>query len=53
MIPLNLNSKHVTKVIGLIQRQTEDDVRMELFLEYAGRFNYKEINFIFLTFIEV
>ena len=37
MIPLNLNSRHVTKVIGLIQRQTEDELKMELFLEYAGR----------------
>lgn len=37
VIPLNLNSRHVTKVIGLIQRQTEEELKMELFLEYAGR----------------
>lgn len=36
IIPLNLNSVHVSKIIGLIQRQTNDGVKMELLLEYAG-----------------
>lgn len=36
IIPLNLNSDHVTKIIGLIQRQNGDAMKIELLLEYAG-----------------
>ena len=41
IIPLNLDSRHVTKIIGLIQRETGDycgSPTVELLLEYAGRY---------------
>lgn len=36
IIPLNLNNVHVTKVFGLIQREDQGMLKMELLLEYAG-----------------
>ena len=37
IIPLNVESDNVTKIIGLKQKEEGERLTMELFLEYAGR----------------